>query len=664
LAIALHLVTARVVAAPITFTVNSPADVPDVTPGDGICATSGGTCTLRAAIQEANAHAGTDTIVLQAGVTYLLTRAGAADDTALNGDLDITDSVNIIGAGPGSTIIDGNRPVIGERVFQIIGAAVTVNITGVSILNGGSSGLTGGGISSNGILTLTNTVVSGNTLSFQFAYGGGIANSGTLTLVNSVVTGNVISGSGNQGAGIGNTGTLTLLNSTVSTNIASLGLGGGLYTFTGTVRIIGSTIGGNVAGAGGGIFKVGGSTTLINSTISANNANSGGALYVDAVTPNLTSLFNVTIAGNSGSPVGGVYVSNGPVTIANSLIAGNGTDCAGTLTSQGNNLVGPGCTVIGSASSGNPVLGPLVNNGGATLTLALLAGSAAIDAGNAGGCVDDTAAILTTDQRGFARPVGARCDIGAYEVGSGASHDLNGSGQADIVWHNPSTTENGVWLMNGSAIQGAQAFPAAPFGFQIVGVGDFNGDGRADLLWRNLTTGEDGIWLMNGSAIVNSQVIPSVAPNWVVAGIGDFNDDGFADIVWQDSNTGQAGIWEMNAFTPIATQLISGLNPGWAVVGVGDFNDDGRADLLWRHSTTGQAGIWLMSGFTPITTQLISGANPDWRIAGVGDFNGDGKADILWRNPTTGDNGLWQMNGFTIASAQGIPGVSTAWEIH
>src|SRR6185436_18515396 len=77
------------VAAPITFTVNSPADIPDATPGNGVCETAlgNGVCTLRGAIQEANAHAGADTINLQPGVTYLLTRVGV-DDFALNGDLD------------------------------------------------------------------------------------------------------------------------------------------------------------------------------------------------------------------------------------------------------------------------------------------------------------------------------------------------------------------------------------------------------------------------------------------------------------------------------------------------------------------------------------------------------------------------------------------------
>jgi CSLREA domain-containing protein len=101
-----------------TFNVNTTADVPNASPGSGVCetATGNGVCSLRAAIQAANALPGADTIVLQSNAIYQLTRPGV-DDTALNGDLDILDNVTLTGAGPGSTIIDGNGAVTGERVF-------------------------------------------------------------------------------------------------------------------------------------------------------------------------------------------------------------------------------------------------------------------------------------------------------------------------------------------------------------------------------------------------------------------------------------------------------------------------------------------------------------------------------------------------------------------
>jgi hypothetical protein len=85
------------------------------------------------------------------------------------------------------------------------------------------------------------------------------------------------------------------------------------------------------------------------------------------------------------------------------------------------------CTVLGAAILADPKLGPLENNGGPTQTHALLAGSPAIDGGNPGGCRDNLGALLTTDQRGFPRPVDGnndsvvRCDIGAYELFSGSN---------------------------------------------------------------------------------------------------------------------------------------------------------------------------------------------------------------------------------------------------
>src|SRR3989441_11636576 len=103
-------------AAAATFTVNDTADAVDAVLGDGTCATAGNTCTLRAAIQEANAHTGADTIMVPAG-TYLLTISGRGEDAAVTGDLDITDDVTITGAGATSTIVNGNGI---DRAFEIL----------------------------------------------------------------------------------------------------------------------------------------------------------------------------------------------------------------------------------------------------------------------------------------------------------------------------------------------------------------------------------------------------------------------------------------------------------------------------------------------------------------------------------------------------------------
>ena len=114
------LVMGLLTAAPVlaaTFVVNSTADVVDVSPGNGECKTAGGECTLRAAIQEANALRAAEaiTITLPAG-TYTLTLAGTEEDASATGDLDAFFAIDINGADASTTIIDANA--LG-RVFEV-----------------------------------------------------------------------------------------------------------------------------------------------------------------------------------------------------------------------------------------------------------------------------------------------------------------------------------------------------------------------------------------------------------------------------------------------------------------------------------------------------------------------------------------------------------------
>jgi CSLREA domain-containing protein len=353
--------TAITHAAGKTFSVNSTMDTPDATPGDGLCETASGNgvCTLRAAIQETNALAGADAIKLQSGATYVLTRAGD-DDIALNGDLDITDDVTIEGAGSATTSINGGGL---DRVFQI-------------------------------------------------------QNSKTVTFNNLTIRG----GSATTGGGIYNGGTLTLNDSTVRDNQARTNSsGGGIANFSGALTINSSAIVSNSApNFGGGLFNTaGGVVTISNSTFSGNSVGAdGGAIYSYA----MVSLNYVTVANNTAQTAGGIQQgSGGTIKLKNSLVATNhgvATDCGGSLTSQGHNLIGntDGCTVTGAAgdqigagaSPIDPHVGPLQDNGGGAFTHALLFDSPAIDAGSLASCA-------STDQRGITRPQGTGCDIGAYE---------------------------------------------------------------------------------------------------------------------------------------------------------------------------------------------------------------------------------------------------------
>ncbi|MEP7355781.1 MAG: choice-of-anchor Q domain-containing protein, partial [Anaerolineales bacterium] len=430
-------------AAPIV--VNSVADFPDAQPGDGACETviSNTICTLRAAIMEANARPGADVIRLQANTTYPLNRPaqgnsalfGQMDFTdSLGGDLDITDSVTLLGGGADGTIIDGNGGATGDRVFQITG---TVVISGVTIEHGQGHNI-GGGLISYGRLTLINSVIYSNTALNINNWGGGIYNSGPLTMTHSRVLSNATGTSNAYGGGMYNQGLLQIVDSVFAGNTTggSPGYGGGLFAVGYTATVVNSTFSDNTGVLGGGIYQSGYPLSVINSTLSGNHSTgNGGGLYAAAGS---TSLYNVTItqnianSDNSGGGEGGgvAHAASGALTFLNSIIAHNfviitmhpfplihDDDCTGSIISQGYNLLYAVntnyCSVSGSYGPGDPLLGPLQDNGGPTATHALLPGSPAIDGGNPGGCTDNIGAQIVTDQRGRRR--GAPCDIGAFE---------------------------------------------------------------------------------------------------------------------------------------------------------------------------------------------------------------------------------------------------------
>lgn len=387
----------RVRAQTATFVVNSTADTVDAHPGDGVCADSSGKCTLRAAIMEANALPGADTIILPAG-TYTLTIPGVNEDFDATGDLDITSDLTITGAGANITTIDGGGI---DRVLDICPVNTpNVHISGLTVrggttLSSSPDDRSGGGVRNDGTLTLTNVTVRGNTADL----GGGIFNdvAGALTINSSTISDNAATFNLGGGGGIfsiSKGAALTLNSSTISGNTTPYG-GGGIWIYHGTLILNNSTVSGNVAKYGGGIITSNNSiiVKLTNSTISGNSS-SNSAAFRTGENAN-TILKNTIVAGNPGGDCE-ISVTNN---VVNSL--GHNLDSDGTC-----KLVHP----TDLPNRQNPLLGPLANNGGPTLTHALLPGSPAIDAGG----LD----CSPTDQRGVPRPQGAACDIGAYEVGA------------------------------------------------------------------------------------------------------------------------------------------------------------------------------------------------------------------------------------------------------
>jgi CSLREA domain-containing protein len=192
-----------------------------------------------------------------------------------------------------------------------------------------------------------------------------------------------------------------------------------IHIIVGNVTISSVTIkDGNVSEDGGGIYN-GGVLNLANVTVSGNWAGVSGGGIFNAGTLNLN---NVTVANNTAVDGGGGIANDGAGTVyfQNTILAGNSAasapdDCSGTLSSLGHNLIQDisTCTISGDTTGNiigqDPLLGPLQDNGGGTLTHALPLDSPAIDAGD-----DDTCEVV--DQRGEQRPQRAACDIGAFEA--------------------------------------------------------------------------------------------------------------------------------------------------------------------------------------------------------------------------------------------------------
>jgi len=266
--------------------------------------------------------------------------------------------------------------------------------------------------------------------------GGGMCNhSSDPTVENCTFSGNE---AGYYGGGMYNQDSdPTVENCAFSGNDAESG--GGMWNFNSSLTVTNCTFSGNRAEVrGGGMWNVNSSPMVTNCTFSGNRAEVyGGGMYNEGGDPTVT---NCTFSGNRAEVYGGgMYNYDGSPTVSNTIVAGNTPDdCAhrGTraLNSGGYNLesgTSCGCTHPTDLQNTDPLLGPLADNGGATLTHALLPGSPAIDAIPA-----PYNGAPSTDQRGLPRPypVSGLADIGAVEMelpfGKG---DVNSDGVIDLL---------------------------------------------------------------------------------------------------------------------------------------------------------------------------------------------------------------------------------------
>ncbi|KAB8319450.1 hypothetical protein SD81_011330 [Tolypothrix campylonemoides VB511288] len=339
------------------FTVNSIADVVD--DNDGVT-------TLREAINQANAIAGTDAIVFDLSLF-----SSSQAITLSLGQLSITDSLSInapVDPLTGSQLltVSGNNA---SRVFEI-GTEATVSLFGLLITDGSVTGDNGGGINNSGTLILANSIVRNNSVR---------TNSGT-----------------DSGAGIYNTGTLIVSNSTISrnsnTNMRAGGLGGGIYN-SGTAIVSNSTINDNSSNRGGGIYNLG-TLTVSNSTISGNSSSRGGGID----NTGLTDVRNTTISDNAvtirGFANGGGIYNSGTLRVSNSTLSGNSVSALFSV--EGGGIYNSGtATVSNSTLSGNESRGGgggIFNSG----TLSLVFSTLTLNRGGNGGGIFNNASSTVT----------------------------------------------------------------------------------------------------------------------------------------------------------------------------------------------------------------------------------------------------------------------------
>jgi hypothetical protein len=373
--------------------------------------------------------------------------------TLTSGGLPINKNITISGPGADQLSIDGNQTILVFGIFYGNAATIsglTVRNAQSGVLNEGTvvvtncvlSGNSYDGLSNHGVATVRSCVLSGNLYWGLYSY------EGVTTISNSVVSGNVGGGlfndvyhgpnkpdgygsmtiadsiiSDNSGTGVLNYMFATILNSTLSGNSTDEAQdGGGITTGTfktpGGVTVVNSTISGNSAFSGGGGIAIAyGGVTIVNSTISGNSAgeDGGGIANFGGV-----QISNSTINGNS-APSGGGIANAGGVELSNTILnagaSGENIFNGGTVTSHGYNissddgggvLNGPGDQI-----NTDPLLGPLRDHGGPTLTHLPLRGSPAIDAGD-----PNFTPPPFHDQRGpcFYRVFGSRIDVGSVET--------------------------------------------------------------------------------------------------------------------------------------------------------------------------------------------------------------------------------------------------------
>ncbi|HVM48010.1 MAG TPA: choice-of-anchor Q domain-containing protein [Candidatus Acidoferrum sp.] len=533
---------------------------------------------------------------LGGGNTILFSNVVTGTITLTTGELLISNNVTILGPGPNVLAVSGNAA---SRVFNI--SNVVAVISGLTVTNGHVTGANyGGGIHSHfSDLTLSNCTVSGNS---SDGFGGAIHNDLQYAI----------------------SGWLTIIGSTISNNSASSG-GGAIYNSGGSggprtgLSLIASTISGNSAAGGGGILNDALMLTVTNCTISGNSTTSGrgGGIYNGIISDTAgfdeaaLTVIGSTFSGNMGTVAGGIYneqfdtrtvsLTIGDTILKAGAMGSNIVNFGGSVTSLGHNLSSDNSgsallTALGDQNNTDPMLGPLQNNGGPTLTHAPMPGSPAIDQGK-------NLASALTDQRGRCRTYddpstpnaagGDGSDIGAVEASPahglvGTTGDSNGASlrwclcdaqPGDTITFAPGVTGT-VTLINGQLAISNSITILGPGANALAVNGDFpaktnrvfyiSGGGPVTISGLTITNGSTG----SGGGIYNDRSTLTLS-NCAVSGNsaplgGGIYNDGF-------NGSGKLAV--------IASTISGNSAPAGFGAGIDNVGTSGSATLTVTNST-------------------------------------------------------------------------------
>ena len=385
---------------------NSLGDAVDADPNDGLCDADPNTanpedpenpgqlvgqCTLRAAVQVANALPGPDTIRLRPA-RYTLSLVGAGEDAAAAGDLDVTSDLTILGEGYPASLLDGKR--LEDRIFDVHPAGVLA-LSGTSLLSGRTAkgdadpGSPAGEVSG-GCLRSAGATDLDEVYFFRCASS---EDGGCMSVIDGAAT----------------------VSDSVFAVCRAKDEGGALEVAEGGSAALSRVTAATGRAATGGGIAVRGALMLRNGTLTLNKAKLGGAVAV--LGGGSAALANSTVSSNGKSNL--ASQTTGLVTVSSSIVWGAKADCVGPVASGGGNLEGAtSCafTATNDQQSQDPGLSALAFGGDTIPTQALAAGSPAIDHGLDVGdvCLDEG------DARGRRRvqSVGggaAIVDAGAFE---------------------------------------------------------------------------------------------------------------------------------------------------------------------------------------------------------------------------------------------------------